>query len=304
VKSRSHRHAIAFFAALVALGVWCAASISAPAVASAVTSATPQYLALGGSASVGVQPTSTAPRGQPTDTGYADDLVPLTRQRWPGLQLNQLGCPGATTSTFLYGRGRCHYATGSQLSAAINFLGSHKATRLITIDLGFNNIRPCMMHGLVNQVCLSQGLLLLRQQLPVVLASLRKAAGNQVDIVGVGHYDPFVVASTGRSSRRSFAATSVDAIEQLDGTLHSIYGRFGVAMADVSNAFDINAFDMTSRNAVNVAGRSEPKNSARACELTWMCAGRPYGPNLHPNDAGYWVIAQAIAQALQRPSTA
>jgi lysophospholipase L1-like esterase len=300
VKCRSRRPAISFFAALVTLGVWCAASIGAPAIAGATTAATPQYLALGGSASVGVQPTSTAPRGQPTDTGYADDLVPLIRQRWSGLQLSQLGCPGATVSTFLYGRGRCHYATGTQLSAAINFLGSHPATtRLVTIDLGFNNIRPCLMHGLVNQVCLSKGLRLLRQQLPVALALLRKAAGNQVDIVGVGHYDPFVVVPTDRSSRRSFAATTVGAVEQLNSTLRSIYGRFGVAMADVSNPFD-----MTRRNAVIVAGRSEPKNSARACELTWMCAGHPYGPNLHPNDAGYRVIARAIAQALPRLSTA
>jgi lysophospholipase L1-like esterase len=70
-------------------------------------------------------------------------------------------------------------------------------------------------------------------------------------------------------------------------------------MADVANAFD-----MTKTNAVVVAGRSEPKDAARACELTWMCAGHPYGPNLHPNNAGYSVIAQAIAQALPGPSTA
>jgi hypothetical protein len=278
--------------------MWCAATVGTSAIGSAVTPATPQYLALGGSASVGFQPTSRAPPGQRTNAGYADDLVSLTHQRWPGLQLTELGCPGATTTTFLSGRGRCHFAAGSQLSAAINFMRSHPATRLITVDLGFNNIRPCLVHGVVNHTCVSKGLLLLRRQLPLVLTSLRKAAGDRVDIVGVGHYDPTVVASIGRTSGRSFAAASVGAVEQLDRTLLSIYGRFGIPMADVSRAFD-----MTSTKAVIVDGRSEPEGAARACALTWMCAPHPYGPNPHPNDAGYWVIARAIAQALPRHST-
>ena len=41
-----------------------------------------------------------------------------------------------------------------------------------------------------------------------------------------------------------------------------------------------------------------PTNVARVCALTWMCAAPPLGPNLHPNDAGYRVIAGALADAL------
>jgi lysophospholipase L1-like esterase len=146
-----------------------------------------------------------------------------------------------------------------------------------------------MMHALVNQICMSKGLGRLRRQLPLVLASLRKAAGDQgVDIVGIGHYDPFVTQSS-----RTFAAASVGAVEQLDRTLLAIYGRFGIPMANVSRAFE-----MTSTQAVMVGGRSEPEDVARACQLTWMCARHPYGPNLHPNDAGYRVIAQTISQLL------
>ena len=39
------------------------------------------YLALGGSGSVGVQPTAAAPHGRPTDAGYANDLLVMERSR-------------------------------------------------------------------------------------------------------------------------------------------------------------------------------------------------------------------------------
>ena len=41
-----------------------------------------------------------------------------------------------------------------------------------------------------------------------------------------------------------------------------------------------------------------PRNVARICALTWMCAPPPYGPNQHPNADGYRVISQAIETAL------
>ena len=52
---------------------------------------TTYYLALGGSASIGFQPTAARPQGQPTDTGYANDLLSIERSRWHDLQLVQLG---------------------------------------------------------------------------------------------------------------------------------------------------------------------------------------------------------------------
>jgi lysophospholipase L1-like esterase len=36
-------------------------------------------------------------------------------------------------------------------------------------------------------------------------------------------------------------------------------------------------------------------NVANTCLMTWMCQPAPYGPNLHPNNAGYLAIANAIA---------
>jgi lysophospholipase L1-like esterase len=43
-----------------------------------------------------------------------------------------------------------------------------------------------------------------------------------------------------------------------------------------------------------------PENVEDTCEETWMCYGAPFGPDDHPNDAGYALIAQAIFAALPR----
>jgi hypothetical protein len=36
----------------------------------------------------------------------------------------------------------------------------------------------------------------------------------------------------------------------------------------------------------------------RICQWTWMCAPAPLGPDIHPNQAGYGVIAHTIAGVL------
>jgi hypothetical protein len=38
-----------------------------------------------------------------------------------------------------------------------------------------------------------------------------------------------------------------------------------------------------------------PQDVERTCSLTWNCTPGPLGPNPHPNDAGYQLIAQSIA---------
>ena len=125
----------------------------------------PYLLALGGSASVGFQPTLAHPRGQPTSSGYAEDLVPLEQQRWPGLTVVHLGCPGATTMTMLEGGGKCPYAEGSQLQAAEAFLRTHPTTALVTVDLGFNDLLSCLRHEVDDTPCVDEALATVHDQL-------------------------------------------------------------------------------------------------------------------------------------------
>ena len=252
------------------------------------------YVDLGGSASVGFQPTAAHPDGQPTDTGYANDLLTIERPRWPGLHLVQFGCPGETTGTFLNGGDRCRPAGQTQLSQAVAFLHTHPDTVLLTIDLGFNDIQRCLAFHAIDQACLTQRLGLLTQQLPPILATLRAAAGPSVRLIGVGHYDPYLGDYIHGGSDIDFSEDSVAALERLDDTLHAIYAAAGVPMANIAQAFEI-----THEEPVDLAGVGDvPRNVERTCALTWMCNSSSPRAKQHPNDAGYQVIAQAIAAAV------
>jgi hypothetical protein len=267
---------------------------STPAGASPAPAPVEYYLDLGGSASVGFQPTAARPNGQPTDTGYANDLLTIERARWADLQLIQFGCPGETTGTFTNGGDRCRPAGQTQLAEAVAFLHTHPDTVLVTIDLGFNDINRCLALHIVDETCLTQRLDVIDQQLPPILAALRAAAGPSVRFVGVGHYDPYLAAYLQGGPDLAFSQDSVAAILRLDGTLHGIYAAAGVPMANVAQAFEI-----THSEPVDLAGVGDvPRNVERTCVLTWMCTTASPHAKQHPNDAGYQVIAQAIAAAV------
>jgi lysophospholipase L1-like esterase len=269
------------------------AGFGTPNSAAAATTPAPvaYYLDLGGSASVGFQPTAARPHGQPTDTGYANDLLAAERARWPSLQLVQFGCPGETTMSFLFGGDRCRPAGQTQLAEALAFLHTHPNTVLLTIDLGFNDIEHCLAFHAINPICLSDRLVLVRQQLPEILSALRAAGGPALRIVGVGHYDPFLGAYAHGEADQAFAEASEVAIDRLDATLHSVYDAAGIPMADVERAFAVDQTEMT-----DLTGFGDvPRNVARTCSLTWACTAAPGPGKQHPNNLGYQVIARAIA---------
>ncbi len=280
--------AVAIGVGLLVGGVW------APERAAAAATGPDFYLDVGGSASVGFQPTPTDPHGQPTDEGYANDLVNQERAIWPTLQLQEVGCPGATTVTTIEGGGRCAYPDGTQLATAVDFLRDHPTTVLVTVDLGFNNLRTCIDRGQVDQACVTQSIALVEQQLPQILSALRAAGSPGMRIVGVGHYDPYLGSYLRGPAGRMLAPESLDAVDRLDQALHGVYAAAGIPMADVAASFNTTSTDPTMMNGVGMV----PLDVARVCSLTWMCASQPYGPNQHPNDGGYRVISQAIAAAL------
>ena len=222
--------AVAASAALI--GLWSGPPAGA-------TTAPPYLLALGGSASVGFQPTLAHPRGQPTSSGYAEDLVPLEQQRWPGLTVVHLGCPGATTMTMLEGGGKCPYAEGSQLQAAEAFLRTHPTTALVTVDLGFNDLLSCLRHEVDDTPCVDEALATVHDQLIQILAGIKAAAPSGTLIVGVGHYDPYLGDYLRSPDGEAFAAESLGVMERLDATLRADYTAAGVPMADVASAFDL-----------------------------------------------------------------
>lgn len=258
---------------------------------------TPWYLAIGASESVGVQPTPAHPHGTPTDQGYADVLTQRLADRWPGLRSARFGCPGDSSASTLTGDDRCYRGVGSQMERDVEFLATHRGdVRLVTIDLGFNDVAPCVRHGeRVARACVTAGLAGLAPNLTTVVDRVRSAAGPHVLIVGLNHEDPFLALPRLGSGRDR--DSTLGAIERLNRVLGTVYRREHVPVADV---FD--AFRARDGGAVVVHGLSQPRNVATVCADTWMCAAPPLGPNLHPDAAGYRVIADAIGAVVARSS--
>lgn len=264
------------------------------------------YLSLGDSLAQGIQPVP-AGRDVPTRHGYADQLAARLRGALPQLRLVKLGCSGETTSTMIHG-GICRYPAGSQLAEAARFLRSHRGrTALITIDIGANDPNSCVLSGGLSSLlpCVVARMPQIDRNLSTILATLRSAAGPRVLIVGMTYYVPELgLWHRGRTGRRIAVLTGAVAAGA-NQMLVTSYRRYGARVADVFAAFRSSDFGIRNGRArtgtePGRAGRagSVPPNVAMICSLTWMCARAPRGPNEHPDDAGYGVIARAFWRAI------
>lgn len=265
-------------------------------VSGAANSTSPQfYLDIGASESVGFQPTYVSPHGQLTSSGYANDVVNFEAARGVTLRLRELGCPGESPATAISGSDGCYHSRGSQLADAVSFLRHHRdQTGLVTIDLGFNQLSPCIHQEFTNPVCVSAQLANVRQDLTYIVNQLLSVAGPNVTFVGLNHNDPFLASAVNRSHDVIFALDSATAIDELNRTLSNVYGAFNIPVANVAGAFANSRDTLVPLSHVGTV----PVDVARACTLTWMCHAAPYGPNLHPNDAGYSMMAAAIMSVL------
>jgi len=251
--------------------------------APASTAATTYYLALGDSLAAGV--------GAPAGEGYVDDVYQHELSRDPGLVLENLGCPGETTTTMIQG-GICSYPQGSQLAAAESFLEAHRGqVALVTIDIGANNVDGCVPNGVVNLTCVLDGLAALQADMPEILDGLR-AAGGDVPIYGVDYYDPFLAAWLEGPSGQQIARLSATLLTTLNGDLEQDYAAAGAPTADVQGAFA--SLDFATSGTYD--GMTLPLNVANVCNWTHMCTSG----DIHANATGHAVMAAAIDDLLDR----
>jgi lysophospholipase L1-like esterase len=261
------------------------------------------YLSLGDSLSVGDQPNAQGVT-LPTNQGYADQLYwRLAVGGNANLRLVKLGCPGETTGTLLNG-GICGYSgdqrtsltgdAGNQLAAALTFLQEHPGrVKLITIDIGANDLNPCVVLGSIPAVaaCAQPVIATVGQHTAAILAALH-AAAPQATIVGMTYYVPELAAWLTGPAGQAFAAGAVQLGQALNGVLTADFGAIGAPVADVSGAFKSTDFTDT----VTLPGLGTlPENVALVCLFTWECT--PFH-NEHANVLGYGVIAQAFYAAL------
>src|SRR5207302_1122358 len=115
----------------------------------------PFYVALGDSLAAGVQPQSDG-ASVATNQGYPSQLFHAVQAKLPSLRLLNLGCPGATTGSFMNGGSPCAAlvpytnagARTSQYAFAQTFLRAHRKTlAFVTLDIGANNVDGCAAGG-------------------------------------------------------------------------------------------------------------------------------------------------------------
>lgn len=274
------------------------AGVASTMGAGAATVTTGFYLDIGASVSVGIQPTAHHPSGYRTRHGFSNDLIAYEASRGVSLTLTELGCPGESVATMVNGQDGCYHAGDSQLADAITFLNAHHSeTGLVTIDLGFNSVVPCLRTAVVDPACVQQSITQMAPQLTSILTVLKAAAGPNVTFVGISFADPYLAQEANGATGRVHARASLTAISELDQTLATIYQAQGMRMANVARVFHLHQ----STSTTNSSGKRVPTNVATVCDLTWMCAAAPYGPNIHPNAAGYEAIADAIIAVLPAP---
>jgi lysophospholipase L1-like esterase len=278
---RRLRTVLTAFAAALLLGATSATAAAAdPGTASAPDRATHWYLALGDSLAAGYQPTT----GADPSGGYVGHVLDALQSSGK-VRLDNLACPGATSTSMLEGD-RCTYDEGTQLAQAVEFLHAHHAkTSLVTIDIGANDVQRCVSGGSLDLACVADGMAAVSRNLPTILGALRQAAPD-VPIVVLNYYDPFLAAWLAGAAGQHLAAQSLGLLHTLNGIIAAAAGSVGAEVADVAAAFHS---DDTTLTAAGV-----PLDVAEICALTWMCSRG----DIHANDDGYAVMGSSVVAVL------
>lgn len=272
----------------ITLAVVSLAMVAPIEVAAGATPATPPttyYVALGDSLSSG--------GGATPGNGYVNDVFAHEETIIPGLQLENLGCAGDSTTEMIHGGNCTNYTTGNQLGDAEAFLSSHRgAVKFVTIDVGGDDVNGCAPGGVINTTCVQKGLQAVAANMQTILGGLRAAAGN-VPIVGMVYYDPWLAFYLKGPSGQQAATASLGLLHQLNSELRSAYKQYQARIAPVQKDFE--TWDMALTGSFN--GQTLPQDVANICNWTHMCDST--NPNNHTNDTGHALLATAFEARLK-----
>ena len=245
---------------------------------------TTYYVALGDSLSTG--------GGATPGHSYVDDVYAHEESIIPGLQLENLGCAGDSTTRMIHGGLCTDYTTGNQLGDAEAFLASHVGeVKFVTIDVGGDDVDGCAPNGVINETCVQKGLQAVATNMQTILTGLRAAGGN-VPIVGMVYYDPWLAFYLKGGSGQQAATASLGLLHQLNSELRSAYKQYQARIAPVQKDFD--SWDMALSGSYN--GQTLPQDVANICNWTHMCET---SPTVHTNDTGHAVLATAFEARLK-----
>lgn len=273
----------------IVLALVCAAPAGA-APANALEGS--NYLALGDSVAFGYTPPAVTPPAAYLDAanfaGYPEFFAART-----GLRLANASCPGETTASLITVTAQsngCENSVGSpvgyrtffplhvsypgaQLDYAVQYLLSHPRTRLVTIDIGANDlfvcqqVTPSQCTGTDFQAALAE----ISANLSTIYSALRNRAHYHHDLVLLSYYsldyrDPALVAQ----------------IQALNAALAAPTVRFGGVVADGFTAFL----------------RASQSTGGDPCAAGLLIALPTGGCDVHPTARGHATLAAAVAQAV------
>ncbi|MDA8357657.1 MAG: GDSL-type esterase/lipase family protein, partial [Actinomycetota bacterium] len=287
--------------ALLAGGVLTALG-TVPAAAAARSGsavAEPYYVSLGDSYSVGYQP------GHGSTTGYTGVVASTL-----GMQLENFGCGGATTTSILEQigcpsvasavTGRVSYPTTTQAAAAETFLRDHRGqVGLLTISIGGNTITYCA--GQPTPVtCVATAMNKVKTNLTTLLAGLRAAGGASMPIIGLTYPDVVLGSWVYPSTKpdQSLAKLSVAAfLDYINPTLKETYAAADAGFADVTTATGVTT-PLTQTTTLPPYGVI-PEAVAQVCQLTYYCTSG----TIHANTQGYTLIGRLVVSTFHQLTT-
>jgi lysophospholipase L1-like esterase len=212
-------------------------------------------------------------------------------RRLPGLRLDDIAVSGETTTSM----------RDSQYPQALRFLRTHQRhVGLITIDIGGNDIVGCSVPAGLDPTgpCVIKARATIKRNVRVMLAGLHKAAPG-VPVIGMNYYDPFLGDWLAGGPDRSFAISTVPALQALNQELAALYGTKNTA--DVQGAF--HATDLNT--IVSSPWGNIPIAVQRAC--AWLDIGcQPGAPEAFgddPNNPGAAAIASAFENTIDKQCT-
>jgi lysophospholipase L1-like esterase len=227
---------------------------------------------------------------------YPDQLFKSVRGDFKQLRLVKMGCGGETTLGMIVGDVGCApgiYPEGSQLAQAVAFLNAHAGeVAFITIDIGANDILG--LYGCIDfdtfvldGTCVTTNLPTVDGRIATIVQAL-EAAAPDVPIYAMTYYDPLL--GMWYFGYPTVAVSDNTAVDQMNDGFSATYQANGVVVADVWGAFESENWDVIQTDPWGTV----PTNVARACDWTRFCTSA----DIHPNIAGYGVIAQAFVETM------
>ncbi len=261
---------------------------AAPTTSAAEPSPGPSgaYLALGDSLAAGYQPGGAELR----DAAYPALAASRLGRAGAELTVENLGCSGETTGTLLDG-GKCTFDEGSQLAQAEAWLEENADdVRLVSIDIGGNDLLRCATDELtVDEACVGKGLRAVSRNLPEALDRLRSAAGDDVPVLVLGYYNPWLAAGYLDQGQDQLAAAA-DAFTELTDAIEKATDDAGATFVSLDEAFALD-----DETPTTFGGREVPTNVAQVCTLTYTCTAA----DIHLTEEGAATVARVLADAAQ-----